>query len=101
MNSNANEMQNYRLIGILSVATLLLVTPLVAMQFSTEVDWDTTDFLVAGILLFGTGLLCELVLRNVKKTMHRLILCGIVLVALFLIWAELAVGVFGTPLAGS
>jgi hypothetical protein len=94
-------MKNKRLIIILSVVTALLLTPLVAMQFTNEVDWDGADFLIMGILLYGTGLLCELVLRKVKRIQYRLIICGVILFMLFLIWAELAVGIFGTPFAGS
>jgi ABC-type proline/glycine betaine transport system permease subunit len=54
-----------------------------------------------GILLLGTGLLCEFVMRKVKKREHRILICGAILVVLFIIWAELAVGIFGTPFAGS
>jgi hypothetical protein len=43
----------------------------------------------------------ELVMRTVKKTSHRIAVCGAVLAAFLLIWIELAVGLFGTPLAGS
>jgi Kef-type K+ transport system membrane component KefB len=94
-------MQNKRLIGIVvAVATLLLI-PLIAMQFTDEVDWKPFDFVVMGILLLSTGLLCELVIRKVKRTKYRIIICGALLAALFLVWAELAVGVFGTPFAGS
>ena len=94
-------MKNKRLIIILASAAILLLVPLVAMQFTSEVDWNITDFIIAGILLFGTGLLCELVLRKVKILKNRIIICGIILIVLFLIWAELAVGVFGSPFAGS
>lgn len=93
--------KNTRLISILSVAAGLLLVPLIAMQFSTGVDWSPFDFIVAGTLLFGTCLACELVLRKIKKTTYRVIICGIILVMLFLTWAELAVGLFGTPFAGS
>jgi ABC-type Fe3+-siderophore transport system permease subunit len=71
------------------------------MQFSQEVNWDLFDFIVAAILLYGTGLIIELVLRKVKDNQKRLIICAIILGALFLVWAELAVGVFGSPFAGS
>ena len=90
-----------RLLGILVAVTLLLLVPLVAMQFTSEVNWGAFDFLVAAVLLFGTGLLIEFVLRKVKTTNSRIILVGVILVVLFLVWAELAVGIFGTPLAGS
>lgn len=93
--------QNQRLMGIVLAVAILLLIPFIAMQFSTGVNWSTFDFVVAGVLLLGTGLLCELVLRIVKKTQHRIVLLGVILLALFLVWVELAVGLFGTPFAGS
>jgi peptidoglycan/LPS O-acetylase OafA/YrhL len=93
--------QNKRLIGIVLTVALLLLIPLIAMQFTNEVSWNLFDFVVMGVLLLGTGLVCELVMRKVKKMKHRIVICGVLLVALFLIWVELAVGIFGTPFAGS
>lgn len=101
MNTKPHTPQNIRLAVIIAGITALLMVPLIAMQFTTEVNWTWFDFVVAGILLYGTGLLCELVLRRVKDTGRRFLIIGIVMVVLFLVWAELAVGVFGTPLAGS
>ena len=94
-------MKNKRLIGIMLTAALLLLLPLIAMQFTDEVNWNVFDFVVAGVLLFGTGLICELVLRKIKKTKYRVAICAFILAALLLVWAELAVGIFGTPFAGS
>lgn len=94
-------MQNKRLIGIIATVVILLSIPLIAMQFTNEVNWDLTDFIVAGILLFGTGLLCEFVMRKITKPKHRIALCGTILLVLALIWIELAVGIFGSPFAGS
>lgn len=71
------------------------------MQFTNEVNWSLMDFVMAGILLFGTSLVFELVIRKVKSTKHRLLISGIILLLLFLLWAELAVGIFGSPLAGN
>jgi peptidoglycan/LPS O-acetylase OafA/YrhL len=94
-------LHNRRLIAILfAVATILLI-PLVAMQFSNEVNWTFSDFVIAGILLTGTGLACELVIRNVKKINYRIAICAIILTILILTWIELAVGIFGTPFAGN
>jgi ABC-type Mn2+/Zn2+ transport system permease subunit len=94
-------MKNKRLIGILLTVVLLLLVPLIAMQFTNEVNWTLFDFLIAGILLLGTGLLCELVIRKVRKPEHRIAFCAVLLVAFLLIWIELAVGIFGTPFAGN
>ncbi len=94
-------MPNKRLKIILFIIALLLLIPFVAMQFTEEVNWQAGDFVVAGVLLLGTGLLCELVLRNVTKTSYRIVLFMTILILLFLIWAELAVGLFGTIFSGS
>lgn len=93
--------QNKRLTGILITVGVLLSIPFIAMQFTTEVDWSPADFIVMGILLLGTGLICELILRKVKSTEYRIAIVAFILVIFFLTWAELAVGIFGTPFAGS
>lgn len=94
-------MINKRLILILTTALLLLFIPLLAMQFTKEVDWKILDFVVMGILLSGAGLLCEFVLKKAKSKKSKIVLCGIILLVFLLIWAELAVGIFGTPIAGT
>lgn len=93
--------QNKRLILILAIITSILLIPFIAMQFSNDVDWSPFDFLIMGSLLLNAGLVCELFFVKVKQRKHRLIFCGVVLFLLFLLWAELAVGIFGTPVAGS
>jgi len=94
-------MKHKRPIIILATVASLLLIPLIAMQFTDEVDWDAFDFLVMGIMLLTTGLLIELVLRKVTSVGYRIAVCLLVLFGFFLVWAELAVGVFGTPFAGS
>lgn len=93
--------QNKRLIILLLGVPLFLLIPLISMQLTDQVNWSPLDFLIAGILLLGTGLVVEAILRKVKKMENRLALCLVVLVLTGLIWAEMAVGLFGTPLAGS
>ena len=92
---------NKRFAGILIGVCFLLLIPYVAMKFTGEVNWTAIDFIAAGVLLFGTGLACELVLRFVKETWQRLAICAAILVVFALVWVELAVGLFGTPFAGS
>lgn len=94
-------MQTKRLQVILFTITLLLLIPFIAMQFTDEVNWSPFDFVVAGALLLTIGLLCELVLRKVKKIQHRIVLCLAILLVFLLIWVELAVGIFDTPLSGN
>jgi len=93
-------MQNKRLIIIGLTSAILLLIPLIAMLFTNEVNWTRFDFVVAGVLLLGTGLMCELIIRKVNKIKYRIAICVALLVVLLLIWAELAVGIFGTQLSG-
>ena len=93
-------MQNKRLIIILLISASLLLIPLIAMQFTDEVNWTLFDFIIAGVLLIGTGLMLELVMRKTKQIKYRIAIIIALLIIFLLIWAELAVGIFGTPLSG-
>ncbi len=64
-------------------------------------NWRPGDFFVAGILIFGAGLLLDLTARKLASSKYRVIACVAIVAAFLLTWAELAVGVFGTPFAGS
>jgi hypothetical protein len=86
-------MQHNRLLIISFIITLLLLLPLIAMQFTKEVNWTLSDFVIAGVLLFGTGLLCELAIRKIRNTNYRIAAIIAILLVLLLVWAELAVGI--------
>lgn len=86
---------------VLSLTFLLLLVPFVGMQLSKEVNWTLSDFIIGGIVLFAFGIIVAYALQNIKRRLIRLLVVGIILFILLLLWAELAVGVFGTPFAGS
>ncbi|MBT8262384.1 MAG: hypothetical protein KJO05_06150 [Bacteroidia bacterium] len=90
-----------RLLYIFSFIIFLLLIPFIAMQFSDQVNWTASDFLIMGFLLLGFGLLIDLVLRKVKTKSSRAYLVIGIVVLFLLVWAELAVGIFGTPFGGS
>ena len=71
------------------------------MQFTDEVDWSPFDYMIAGILLFGTGLVVEFVLRKVRQKKYRIVVIVALLIVFLLTWAELGVGLFGLPLSGN
>lgn len=98
---NVIQMNNKRLVLLMLAAAGLLSVPLIAMRFTSGVDWDGFDFIVAGVLLFGTGLAIDIALRIVTGFWARVAAVLGLLFLLFLVWAELAVGIFGTPFAGS
>ena len=101
MKTQTNFNLTQRVATVIGIVALILLIPLVAMQFTKEVNWDLTDFITMGILLFITGMGIEIVTRKVQSTKLKLALTLTILFILFLIWAELAVGIFGSPIAGS
>ena len=86
---------------ILTSVLALLLIPFIAMQFSSEVHWSAFDFLVAGGLLLALGFSIDFMARKVKSLNKRFIVIAAVVILFLLIWAELAVGVFGSPIAGN
>jgi hypothetical protein len=86
---------NKRILVMGLVIALLLMIPLLAMQFTDEVSWDLADFVIMGGLLFGVGLAYELVARRSEKTTYR-VAFGLALVTAFLLfWVNGAVGIIG------
>ena len=78
-----------------ALAGSVLLLPLVAMQFTTEVSWTAFDFLLAGAMIGGTGLVFELVARRAPNNAYR-IATGFALAATFLlVWINGAVGIIG------
>jgi len=86
---------------IYATPAVLLCIPLLGNIFSQEFDWSPGDFVIGAVLLFGTAFIIDLIQRIVKNKTYKILLGGAVLILLLLVWAELAVGVFGTPFAGN
>lgn len=77
-----------------AIATgLLLLVPLVAMQFTAEVAWGVVDFLAAGALLFGAGAAMVLAMRRFERPLQRGLALAAIGLCFVLVWAELAVGI--------
>ncbi len=92
---------NKRLTIIVSIVVFLLLIPLIAMQFTDAVNWTLFDFIIAAVLLLSAGLAIDFIIRKVKRKKYRIILAVAILAMLLLVWAELAVGILGTPIGGN
>ena len=88
-------------LAIFAVPVLLLAAAFLGNLFVEGWNWSGFDFLAAGILLFGTAGLISLVRTLVKNRNYRIIISLVIVAILVLVWMELAVGIFGTPFAGS
>lgn len=76
-------------------AITLLILPLIAMQFTDEVDWTPGDFLAAALLLGATGVSMEAFFRKSPNWIYR-VAGGIAAGSgLLLVWSVLAVGIIG------
>ena len=79
---------------------LVLLIPLVDVIFF-DLDWSGFDFLVMALLILSLSILINLILYYTDSSKLKLLLIFIVAILFLLIWAELAVGIFGTPFAGN
>lgn len=74
---------------------LILLTPLIAMQFTAEVNWTLFDFLIAAVLLFGTAAAYEVATRMSGSRAYRAAAALALMTGLALVWINLAVGIIG------
>jgi len=92
---NSRLTQTLRLIGWTLVAGLL-VTPAVAMRFTDEVSWTLSDFVFAGVILIGAGVITELAVRASADWSYRIGAGLAVLSSVLLLWINAAVGIIGS-----
>jgi len=74
--------------------------PLLAMQFTEDVNWSIFDFVVMGFLLLFFSLLIDVTMKKVKNENVKILYVVLTILIFFLIWAELAVGIFDSQFAG-
>jgi hypothetical protein len=84
-------------IGKVAAGTaIILMIPFVASQFTNEVQWTLFDYLVAGGLLFVTGSAWLFLSRHAQSMSYNIAAGLALFTTLFLVWANLAVGVVGS-----
>ncbi len=89
-NDSGRRMSPWRIAAWITAALLLLL-PLVAMQFTEEVNWTPMDFLFAAVLLFGSLGAYEVAVRKTGNTAYRAGV-GVAIAAAFLLtWVNAAV----------
>jgi len=87
----------FRPILIVAVITgILLLVPLVAMQFTDQVVWTAVDFIVMGLLLFTIGCSFVIATRRAPNTLYKIAMALGLGATLFMIWVNLAVGIIGS-----
>jgi hypothetical protein len=84
----------WRLLGWGGAAALLLL-PLIAMRFTSEVNWTPADFIFAGSMFALVGGTFELVVRRSGSGWYRGGVAVALGTALLLVWINGAVGIVG------
>ncbi|MBX3750893.1 MAG: hypothetical protein KF897_12460 [Opitutaceae bacterium] len=87
------RIRDFALITLIPAA--LLLVPLVAMQFTSEVNWTAGDIIAAWVLLAGAGFAYKLVTHRTGHLAYRAAAGLGVATALLLVWGNLAVGFIG------
>lgn len=78
-----------------SVPAALLMIPLVAMQFSEQVDWSLFDFVIMGGLMYGLIAAYEFLAKLSGNTLYRAGAGLALLMSFLLTWINGAVGIIG------
>jgi hypothetical protein len=84
------------------VTGIILLIPLIAMQYTTEVNWGLGDFVIMGALLFGTGSAFVILTAYSDNFIYKIAMVAAVGSTFLFIWVNLAVGLIGGgPHAGN
>lgn len=76
-------------------AAVMLLLPLVAMQFTREVNWTASDFMFAGALIGGLGVGLELTFTKSPSWAYRGGAVLALLATFLMTWVNGAVGIIG------
>ena len=77
---------------IVAVTALILLSLFVAQQFTDDVNWGVFDFVFAGIVLAGAGLLIERAVRSERTMVPRIAAAALGIAAIVLGEADDAPG---------
>ncbi len=92
--NNMNHNITRDIARVLAGTGLLLLIPLAAMQFTSEVVWTFSDFVFAAALLATTGIGYVLLAAKAKTSGQRMVVGAVLGFLMLTIWVELAVGIF-------
>lgn len=83
------------------VVTLIILALLLLLSlFVSDMQWTPSDYVIVGVLLVSFGLLLELIYKKLHNT-YRVFFMVLAIILFVLFYAELAVGLFNSPFAGS
>jgi hypothetical protein len=82
-----------RIATYISIVIAILSIPLIAMRFTSEVNWTLFDFLMASFLIITSLTLIEITLQNFKNKTFKITTVFVILFLFLLLWVDLSVGI--------
>ena len=79
---------------------ILLTIPFLSNMYINDFNWSLVDFIIMGVLIFSFLFFTDFI-RKKFSGIKEILAIIIVVIVFILFWAELAVGIFGSPFAGS
>jgi len=87
---------------ILLSSLLLLAIPAIMNGVSSSgFNWSVFDFVLAFVFLSAVGLMIEFVWRKLQTRQHKIIAVAATVIFFIILFVELAVGIFNSPIAGN
>jgi hypothetical protein len=93
MNTHVNLFKPLIIVALMT--GIILLVPLIAMQYTTAVNWGVGDFIVMGVLLFGTGVAFVILTAYSNNFIHKVAMVFAIGATFLMIWSNLAVGLIG------
>lgn len=93
MNAQLNLSKPLLIVAL--VTGIILLIPLIAMQYTTEVNWSLGDFILMGALIFGTGSAFVIFTAYSDNYIYKIAMIAAVASTFLLVWVNLAVGLIG------
>ena len=84
-----------QMLFVASITAMILLIPLIAMDFTSEVNWNGLDFLVMAMMLMGAGLTYVFIANLSSSYAYKLGVAITMLTSFLLVWVLLAVGMIG------
>ncbi len=86
---------------ILLCIVLLLIIPFVEqLDGNTAFNWSVFDFILAFVMLLSFGFGLEYLIRKISSIKVKIFVILAACFLFILLWAEMAVGIFNSPIAG-
>jgi hypothetical protein len=86
---------------ILSSIFLILTIPLIEqLDGNAEFNWSVFDFILAFVMLLSFGFGLECFIRKIPSIKVKIFAILVACFLFILLWAEMAAGIFNSPIAG-